>query len=164
MASYSTARDSYHCESVIPKGNRVLVTINIGFGGACFEICSPLPLQYILFFCILLDYVTGDSESKRPGEGVGNYQFRLVFASISCACLSYRGRGSTQKCPYEPIRNERELWIRQNSLQDVTPRNANNNAAFQRYEAELKTILDVNSTTVILDNDDELGDEESKRK
>jgi hypothetical protein len=94
-----------------------------------------------------LHSVAGDSDSKRPGEGVGKDQFRLVVASMPCACLACRGK-STQKCPYEHIRNERELWVQEKSLQDVTPRNANNIAAFQQYEAELQTILGVDKVTV----------------
>jgi hypothetical protein len=94
-----------------------------------------------------LHSVAGDSDSKRPGEGVGNDQFRLVVASMPCACLACRGR-STQKCPYEHIRNEEVLWVRQKSLEDVVPRNAINTAVFQQYEAELKTILDVDNITV----------------
>jgi hypothetical protein len=34
------------------------------------------------------------------------------------------------------------------SLQDDVPRNSNNNAAFKRYQAELKTILRIDIITV----------------
>jgi hypothetical protein len=48
-----------------------------------------------------LHTIAGHSDSKRPGEGIGHHQFRLVVASMICACLACRGI-STQKCPYEP--------------------------------------------------------------
>jgi hypothetical protein len=66
----------------------------------------------------------------------------MPYAGLAC-----RGK-NTQKYTYEHIRNGKELSDRQKSLQDVAPRNANNNAAFQQYEAEVKTILDVSNITV----------------
>jgi hypothetical protein len=94
-----------------------------------------------------LHYVAGYSDSKRPGEGIGNYQFRLVVGSYPCACLACRGL-STEKCPFEHIRNEQELWVRQKRPQDVAPRTASIKAAFKQYEAELKTILGAGNITV----------------
>jgi hypothetical protein len=88
-----------------------------------------------------------DSDSKRPGEGVGDDQFRLVVAPMPWACWACRGK-STQKCPHEHIRNEEELWVRQKRPGDVAPRNAINTAAFQQNEAELKTILGADKITV----------------
>jgi hypothetical protein len=64
-----------------------------------------------------------------------------------CACLPCRGL-STEKCPFEHIRNEVELCVKQQRPQDIAPRNANDNAAFQRYETELKTILGNDNITV----------------
>ncbi len=94
-----------------------------------------------------LHYVAGFSDSKRSGEGIGNDQFRLVVGSYPCACLACRGL-SIEKSPFEHIRNEEELWVRQKRPQDVVPRNANNNASFNQCEAELKTILGTDKITV----------------
>jgi hypothetical protein len=94
-----------------------------------------------------LHSVAGCADSKQVGEGIGNDQFRLVVGSYPCACLACRGL-STEKCPFEHIRNKEELWVRQKRPQDIVPRNANKNAAFKLCEAELKTMLGIDNITV----------------
>jgi hypothetical protein len=40
------------------------------------------------------------------------------------------------------------LWVRKKGLQDVAPRNVNNNATSKQYKVELKTILGTDNITV----------------
>jgi hypothetical protein len=94
-----------------------------------------------------LHSIAGDSGSKRPEERLSNDEFHLVVATMPCACLACRERPVEKKAPRSLRTNTSEMKKALGST-DAAPRSANNNAAFQQYEADRKTILDVGIITV----------------
>jgi hypothetical protein len=108
-----------------------------------------------------LHSVAGCADSKQVGEGIGNDQFRLVVGSYPCACLACRGL-STEKCPFEHIRNKEELWVRQKRPQDVAPRNANTDA-LRKPNLPLSGLKHENAKRLVrydyIVDDDELDDD-----
>ena len=91
-----------------------------------------------------LHSVVGSLKPRRVEiSGRSTDQWKLVVASMPCACLSCR-QMTTAPCPFKHIRQERELWVSATREQsERTPRSTEHDELYE----QVKQILEIDKLT-----------------